>query len=1012
MRRAAVLAAAAAIVAGCAPRGRTGAAAPPSPRAAAAWVEQTLAGLSLEERVGQMLMGRVWGDFSSLASPDFRAIAHEVQDLGVGGVAISIGSPPEIALKTNALQALAKVPLLVGADVEYGPGMRLWTPTYLPYLVEGGGGTILPYNMGIGAIGDTAAAFAAGRLTALESRAVGINWVFAPVADVNTEPTNPIVNVRSYGADPRAVARLVAAFVRGAHDGRALTAVKHFPGHGDTGVDSHVDLPVLRVGRERLDLLELVPFRAALGAGTDAVMVGHLAIPALTGGKPVPATVAPEIGQTLLRRELGYDGLVITDAMTMGALRNLPGYSPGELAVWAVQAGADVVLGPPDVAAARDAIVAAVRAGRIPAERIDASVRRILAAKARLGLPWRRAVDPDSVARIVGSAEHRRIADDLARRSITLVRDSAGVLPLDPRSVRSVALLTFAAPTELNAGRALQAELTRIYGRAEASRLSEASTPAEVDSAVARAARADAVVFATFYAPVSGQGFLRLPDRVVEAWRRVRAAGRPVVGVSFGDPYGTAALEGLGTYLLAWQPRGEPAQRAVAAALAGLAPIAGRLPVPLPGAPLGSGTPKAAIGYTLGMAEPTEVGMDPRALAAVDSIVARAVADRVTPGAALAVGRHGKLVRLRGYGALDYAAGSPAASDSTLYDLASLSKVIGTTTAVMVLSEDGLLDLDAPVARYLPEWQGSPAKLAVTVRQLLMHDAGLPPFLPLWRELRGREAYLKRIGTTPLEYEPGTRTVYSDLGLILTGLIVERVSGTTLDRFLEERVFGPLRLRDTGYTPLAARGTAKSKDRRGARPSPSGDADCTAAYAAGDSLLRRIAPTEVDTIYRHRHVHGIVHDENACALGGVAGHAGLFSSARDLAVFAQMLLNGGFYRDVRIVKPSTVAAFTARADAASSRALGWDTPSPRSSAGDYFSARSFGHTGFTGTSIWIDPERDLFLVLLTNRVNPTRDNPRIAPLRRAVADAVQRAITDVRVEKRVDVVSRDHGGEE
>lgn len=594
-RRAAVLVTAAAIVSGCAGHGGTGTAAP-TPLGGEAWVERTLAGLSLEERVGQMLMGRVQGDFSSLASPEFRAIAHQVEVLGVGGVAISIGSPPEIALKTNALQALAKVPLLIGADVEYGPGMRLWSPTYLPYLTEGGGGTILPYNMGIGASGDTAAAFAAGRLTARESRAVGINWLFAPVADVNTEPTNPIVNVRSYGADPRAVARLVAAFVRGAHDGGALTAAKHFPGHGDTGVDSHVDLPVLRVGRSRLDSLELVPFRAAIAAGTDAVMVGHLAVPALTGGKPVPATVAPEIGTALLRRDLDFDGLVITDAMTMGALRNLPGYSPGELAVWAVEAGADVVLGPPDVAAARDAIVAAVRAGRIPAARIDASVRRILAAKARLGLPARRTIDPDSVMRIVGAAEHRRIADDLARRSITLVRDSARLLPLDPRAVHSVVLLTFAAPTELNAGRTLETELARIYGHAERWRLSATSTPAEVDSAVSRAARADAVVFATFYAPVSGQGFLRLPDRVVEVWRRVRATGRPVVGVAFGDPYGTAALEGLGTYLLAWQPRGDSAQRAVAAAIAGLAPITGRLPVPLPGAPLGSGIQRPGVG--------------------------------------------------------------------------------------------------------------------------------------------------------------------------------------------------------------------------------------------------------------------------------------------------------------------------------------------------------------------------------------------------------------------------------
>lgn len=415
-----------------------------------------------------------------------------------------------------------------------------------------------------------------------------------------------------------------------------------------------------------------------------------------------------------------------------------------------------------------------------------------------------------------------------------------------------------------------------------------------------------------------------------------------------------------------------------------------------PGAP---GVPAPAVpqqSSVLTMARPEEVGMDSAALAQVDELVRRAIIGSATPGAALAVGRHGRLVRLAGYGSLDWAPGSAPVTDSTLYDLASLTKVIGTTTAVMILADEGRIDLDVPVARYLPEWHGGGAKARVTVRHLLLHTSGLPAYAPLWRELRGRDAYLRRIGAMALDHPPGTRTVYSDLGIILLGVIIERQSGTTLDQFLADRVFGPLGMRDTGFRPVGEGELALGGAGQGVGGSGNGPAT--------PHPHARIAPTEVDTVFRMRHVHGEVHDENAYALGGVAGHAGLFSSARDLAAFAQMMLDRGSYGGYSLIRPETVDAFTRRQSRASSRALGWDTPSGnRSAAGDYFSSRSFGHTGFTGTSIWIDPERSLFVVLLTNRVNPTRANNQHIALRRDVHDAVQRSIIDMPVERRSDV---------
>ncbi len=379
-------------------------------------------------------------------------------------------------------------------------------------------------------------------------------------------------------------------------------------------------------------------------------------------------------------------------------------------------------------------------------------------------------------------------------------------------------------------------------------------------------------------------------------------------------------------------------------------------------------------------ADPGSVGMARDLPARLDSIVSVAMGEGAAPGVALAVGRWGRLVHLRAYGRIDVAPDAPAVTDSTLFDMASLTKVVATTTAAMILEDEGRLNLDAPVHSYLPELTDS-AKARITVRMILTHSGGFEAFAALWREHRGRADYLAQINARPLAYNPGDSVIYSDWDFVLAGLIIERITGMTLDQFVATRVWQPLHMRDTGFNPLSS----------GTTPP---DSDCTPAFRPDHPLLARIAVTEMDTAYRHVKVHGIVHDENACALGGVAGHAGLFSSVRDVAVFSQMLLNGGEYGGVRLIQATTVARWTARQSSHSSRALGWDTPSEHSSAGRYFSPRSFGHTGFTGTSIWIDPERGVFAVLLTNRVNPTRANLRHEALRRDVGEAVQAAILD------------------
>ena len=370
-------------------------------------------------------------------------------------------------------------------------------------------------------------------------------------------------------------------------------------------------------------------------------------------------------------------------------------------------------------------------------------------------------------------------------------------------------------------------------------------------------------------------------------------------------------------------------------------------------------TPGAPV---LAAAKPEDVGMDAHLNAALDSIMRVGIAEGAAPGGSLVIGRYGRIVHMKGYGRQDTAKASSPVDENTIYDMASLTKVIATTTAAMILEEQGQLDLDRTVASYLPEFN-APDKAGITMRMIVTHRGGLEAFAALYKEFKGRDQYLTQINLRPLKSTPGTETVYSDWDMILTQFVIERITGKSLDQFVAEKVFGPLGMTSTMYNP--------------------------------DSLkyFSRIAPTEIDTA-RGGLVHGKVHDENAWAIGGVSGHAGLFSTAKDLSIFAQMLLNGGEYNGVRIVKASTLARWTAPQSGTSSRALGWDTPSKGSSSGNYFSARSFGHTGFTGTSIWIDPEKDLFVILLTNRVDPTRANNRHVPLRRAVADAAQMAITD------------------
>jgi beta-N-acetylhexosaminidase len=543
------------------------------------WADSVLASLSLQEKAGQLLMPWILGDFAPEGSASRRRIQEMVEEFGIGGVIVSVGSPTEVAVKLNQLQEDSRVPLLVAADLERAAGFRFRGAVYLPGPISLGGATEFPSLMAVGATGDEELAYSMGRITGLEARALGVHVPFAPVLDVNNNPDNPIINIRSLGEDPREVGRLGAAFVEGVQEAGAMATGKHFPGHGDTATDSHLDLPIIDVSRERMDSVELQPFQTAIDRGIGGIMTAHLSIPGLTGDEQVPSTLSREVLTGLLREDMGFGGMVFTDAMDMYAIDRR--YDRGEAAVKALEAGADVLLMPPSPEAARDGVVEAVLTGRISEERLDESVLRILRAKEELGLHRQRKVPVEEVARKVGIQEHEEAAQDVADRSITLLKNERDLLPLLGTRSASVLSVTYRGSTDLMAGRVLNSGLRARYPRLSAANLTR-DTPREVyEGLLSRARRSNLVVVSLFVTIVSYSGDVAIPKEVSGFIQALAAEGISHVVVSFGNPYLLREFPDAQAYMLAWSGA-EVSQRAAARALFGDIEIRGRTPTRIP----------------------------------------------------------------------------------------------------------------------------------------------------------------------------------------------------------------------------------------------------------------------------------------------------------------------------------------------------------------------------------------------------------------------------------------------
>lgn len=874
-------------------------------------VQQTLASLSLAEKAGQLFVS--WS-LSRKDGDNHEKMLRWVEDVGLGGVILSLGTTGDAAALIPKLQAKAKVPLLLASDFEGGVWWRLK------------GATELGNQMLVGASRSEDLAEAMGRVTGREAKALGFHWVFAPVLDVNSNPDNPIINVRSFGEDPELVGQFGRAFARGVRESGVLSCGKHFPGHGDVDSDSHLALPTVPGDRERLMRVELAPFRAAARDGLESVMTGHLAVPGLGEDPKVPATLSRKILHDVLREQLGFTGLVVTDALDMGGVKNaLP---PGEVAVRALLAGADVLLMPPDPLLARQAVIDAVNGGRVPMARLDDAVRRILEAKHKVGLfSGRGQVASDWRAQL-RTDESEAIADEIAEQGLVLVRNRDGALGKLRKPLGKAVSVTLVDKDDGNDS------TVGMRWRGDSVRLSDRSSAAEIAAAIAQIKAADQVVVSLFVKVRELVGGIGLPTNLQPVLKALRDEQQVAV-VSFGSPYVIRGLPQADVFVAAFATTRRV--QLMAQRLLRSGTFRGRLPVGIPGV--------AQAGFGL-----SGVGAVAGSLSQeLRDRLEQAVADRATPGAVCLVTHRGETVAEVAVGHVAYGDDAKPVTLDTMYDLASLTKVCATTPAVLDLVERGVVSLDDPVQKWVPAFVG-PGKDKVTVRHLLAHQGGLASYVRYFRSIEGKAAVVQAAAAEGLMSEPGTTVRYSDLGFILLMAVVEAANGPL------DEVIGNLPLRVPG-----------------ARFAPTTAAPIEAAATERDDERGGI-------------MRGYVHDENAFAMGGVSGHAGLFATAGGIADYGNSLLReraAGRYRELLMLatRPAGITKDT-------TRGLGFQLLRSGSWAGTKVPAGTFGHTGFTGTSLWCCPEKELCVVLLTNRVHPTRVNNKITAVRRAVHDTV------------------------
>lgn len=918
------------------------------------YADSVLETLSLRQQIAQLLMPPI---YAHATRENWEEMEHWVAEHELGGVIAMQGAPAPYRERLQRLQERSAIPLLVSTDAEWGLGMRVDSTRAWPRALT------------FGAANDTALTRAFGREVGRSLQALGMHVNFAPVVDVNSNPANPVIGSRSFGSSTELAADLGTAYAQGLQDARVLATAKHFPGHGDTDADSHYALPIIRHSRSRLDSVELAPFQTLTEQGVGAMMAAHLFIPSLDSTPNQPSTLSRSIVQGILREELGFEGLVFTDAMTMKGFTSFTQTSTPHAD--ALLAGNDVLLFPGEPSATLDEIEGQVRSGRLDSLLIAEKCRRVLASKS-----WCKAAQ--SPSGYWDTAEAESLHREVIGKALTVVKNGQPGLPFGPR-VQSVGqvFVGFNQGEMETSNRLVAAVLgsnTAVNGTALEADAFESQGMSPWEEVLSR--EPDWAVLhigGTSHRAAKGHG---VTDAAIDQIARCAAVAHkrnvPFALVVYGSPYLLnrldAAIALSDAVIVAYQDDMRTVE-AVSHALAGAGPAGGHLPVATDHFPLGHGLPwmgRMRLGFS---ATPIPTS------AAIDSIVNDAIEGGAMPGCRVLIAHQGLVVHDGVYGTTD---GQSPVKPSTLYDLASITKIAASTLALMKLEEEGKLSLNARLDTYLPELVNTDMGTRL-LRDVLAHRAGLQSWIPFYLEALDdstafspvrtaihtqrisdacfmRPAWQDSIWTKIIEAEVdavGTHR-YSDLGYYAIQRIIERSTGMGLDAYVEQVFYRPARWGSLGFNP-------RDGEHAG---------------------LESIAPTEVDDVFRMCTVHGDVHDPGAAMLGGVCGHAGLFGNAYDVARLMYMLRMGGYYGGQTFLKPETIRAWTQRVDPdpAHRKACGFDRPANESDAGptcDEASENSFGHSGFTGTLAWADPDHDLIFVFLSNRTFPSAENRKL-----------------------------------
>lgn len=931
---------------------------------AEAWVDSVFRTLSKDEKIAQLMVIRA---HSNLGPEHVQGVEELIRKYNVGALCFFQGGPVRQANLTNYYQSIAKTPLLVTIDGEWGLGMRLDSITKYPY------------QLTLGALNNEQLVYEVGRAIGDQMKRIGVHVNYAPVVDINNNPNNPVIGYRSFGEDKYKVAQYGVAIMRGMQDAGIMACAKHFPGHGDVDVDSHLDLPVINKPRAQLDTLELYPFKQLFKAGVGSVMIAHLSIPAIDNTANRPTSLSKKNVTGVLRDDLDFDGLTFTDALEMKGVSKY--YPAGDAAVQALIAGNDMLCLPENVPDAIDAVKKAIRKRKLKWKNIDQKVKKVLYAKYTLGLREAQVID---TANLVADLNSRTDAlrAEVARGTVTVMNNRDGFFPMI--SGGKVAYVGLGAATSNAFANRLHSELN-----ADTFFFSYRDTTERARQILQtlRSRKYDRVIVGIHnygLRPANNYGISPAAMALWDSLQSFRSAS-----FVFGNVYATQNFDSADALVAMYQDD-EITGNVAADFIEGKVASLGTLPVTIGNHHYGTG-----IAINRFMATGTSI-----AWMAIDSIVNDGLARKAFPGCEVLAVQNGEIKYHKAFGNYEFDPNSQPVTLESIYDLASVTKVSATTVALMKLYEQGKLSLDKTLGDYLDFTRGSD-KAPLKISEVLLHQAGLNPYISFYKETVNSEtgmpsplyysdhrdtmftipvardlwlrrdwndSMLKKIVNSKLG--PEGKYVYSDNDFILLGKVVESLTGMPLDQYVQKTFYTPLGMTTTGFKPWQRFG------------------------------IERVVPTEDEKYFRRQLLRGYVHDEGAAMFGGVSGHAGLFSNAYDLSLLYQMLLNGGELNGQRFLKKETIDLFTAYHSDISRRGYGFDKPEkdnatrkePYPSA--LASPQTYGHTGFTGTCVWVDPQVGLVYIFLSNRVYNTRDNNLLGQLgiRGKIQDAIYNAL--------------------